>query len=114
MTLSGVKLCPRIGITADERSNSQECVADLTVWGDFEAAAATDELDKSIDYCRILKIMQEVACEREYNLVETLAYSIVRAVLESLPISRVRIRLRKSPATLVGQLNFVEIEVEEP
>jgi 7,8-dihydroneopterin aldolase/epimerase/oxygenase len=113
ITLVGVKLHPRIGTTAEERSVPQECHADLTLWGDFEAAAATDALDQSIDYCRVLLKAQETAGEREYSLLETLAYKIVRAVLQGFPVSRVRIRLRKRPAVLMEQIEHVEVEIEE-
>lgn len=114
ITLCGVRLLPRIGTGAEERGAVQECRADLTVWGNFEAAAATDSLDGSVDYCRILQTMRETAAEGEYVLLETLAYRIVRGVLRGCPVTRVRIRLRKSPAVLSGQLDFVEVTVEEP
>ncbi len=114
MTLAGVKLHPRIGTGDEEKGAPQECLADLTLWGDFEAAAATDALEKSIDYCQVLSVMQKTASAREYNLVETLAYAIARAVLRSFPVSRVRIKLRKWPAVLAGQLGFIEVEIEEP
>jgi 7,8-dihydroneopterin aldolase/epimerase/oxygenase len=113
ITLVGVKLHPRIGTTPEERSVPQECQADLTLWGDFEAAAATDDLDKSIDYSKVLLKAQEAAGAREYNLLETLAYKIVRAVLQGFPVNRVRIRLIKRPAVLMGQLERVEVETEE-
>lgn len=114
ITLAGARLCPRIGTSVEERSAPQECIANLTLWGDFEAAAATDSLDKSIDYCQVLSTMQRVAGSGEYGLLETLAYRIVREVLQSFPVSRVRVRLRKRPAILTGQVDFVEVEVEEP
>ncbi len=113
ITLAGVKLQPHIGTTPEERSQPQECQADLTLWGDFEAAAATDSLDGSIDYCRVLSTVQETAHAREYQLLETLAYKIVRAVLQSFPVNRVRIKLRKWPATLKDQIAHVEVEIEE-
>jgi dihydroneopterin aldolase len=114
ITLAGIKLYPHIGTSAEEKSAEQECQADLTVWGDFEAAAATDELDQSIDYCQVLLSVQETAGAREYNLLETLAYKIVRNVLQDFPVSKARIKLRKRPAGLMDQIDFVEVEVEEP
>jgi 7,8-dihydroneopterin aldolase/epimerase/oxygenase len=113
ITLAGVKLYPHIGTTAEERSSAQECQADLTLWGSFEAAAATDSLDDSIDYCAVLRIIQETAEAREYVLLETLAYGIVRSVLRGFPVSRVRVKLKKRPAILRDQIAFVEVEVEE-
>jgi dihydroneopterin aldolase len=113
ITLAGIKLYPHIGTTSDERETAQECQADLTLWVDFEAAAATDSLDASIDYCRVLAAAQDAANACEYSLLETLAYRIVRAVLQNFPVNRVRIKLRKRPAILRDQIDFVEVEVEE-
>ena len=114
ITVAGIRIYPRIGTSAEERSTAQECQADLTLWGDFEAAAATDALDKSIDYCHVLSTVQETANAREYQLMETLAYRIVRTVLQGFPVSRVKVRLRKRPASLMDQIAFVEVEVQEP
>jgi len=113
ITLAGIKLYPRIGTTAEERQSPQECQADLTLWGDFEAAAATDALEKSIDYCQVLRTVQDSAKACEYNLVETLAYRIVRSVLQNFPVSRVKIKVRKRPFILQEQIDYVEVEVEE-
>ncbi len=111
--LAGIRICPHIGTTAEERSAPQECRADLTVWGDFEAAAATDSLDKSIDYCQVLSTVQQTALACEYNLLETLAYRIVRNVVQSFPVSRARVKLQKRPVSLLGEIDFVEVEVEQ-
>jgi dihydroneopterin aldolase len=113
ITISRIRLRARIGTTPEERQAPQECEADLTVWSNFEAAAATDLLDRSVDYCRILENARQIAAEREYNLVETLAYAIVRSTLEKFGISRARIRLRKRPAGLLEHIDHIEVEVEE-
>ena len=113
ITLAGIKLHPHIGTTSAEREHPQECQADLTVWGDFEGAAALDSLDGSIDYCQVLAAVQKTADSREYCLLETLAYETVRRILQDFPISRARIKLRKRPEVLRTEIDFVEVEVEE-
>ncbi len=113
ITLSRVRLHPRIGVTDGERKTPQACEADVTVWGDFEAAASTDAIEKALDYSRILATVVAVADQREYNLLETLAYRLARKVLQDFPAHRVGVRVRKRPASLIGQLDFVEVEVEQ-
>jgi len=113
LTLAGIILHPRIGVTHEERRFPQPCLADVTVWGDFEPAAATDALAQAVDYSGILACVVEVAHGREYNLIETLAYRIARAVLGSFPARRVRVKVRKMPASLAARLDHIEIEVEE-
>lgn len=113
ITLVGIKIHPRIGTSPQERENPQECEADLTIWGDFEGAAALDSLDGSIDYCQVLATVQHTAISREYNLLETLAYGIVRRILQDFPVSGARIKLRKRPESLRGEIDFIEVDVEE-
>lgn len=112
ITLSGVKIYPRIGITQEERNSPQECLADLTLWYDMETAAKTDSLDQSIDYCLVLATMQTAVGAKEYNLIESLAYEIIKNVIQSYPIARARIKLRKRPEILIKHLDFIEVEVE--
>lgn len=113
ITLAGVRLRPRIGTTQQERETPQECLADLTIWGDFERAGESDSLEESIDYSAVLSTVKSAAVARTYSLVETLAYRIVRDVLKQFAVSRVRVRVRKRPAALAEDLDFVEVEVEE-
>ena len=113
LTLAAIKLQPRIGATAEERRLPQPCRADVVLFGDFEAAATTDSLERTVDYSRILARVLEVAHEKEYNLVETLAYRLAREILRAFPAHRVRVRLRKRPASLRENVDFVEVEVED-
>jgi 7,8-dihydroneopterin aldolase/epimerase/oxygenase len=113
ITLAGIKISPRIGTSPEEKSAPQECQVDLTIWGDFRAAAALDSLDHSIDYSRVLSAVQQIAGRQEFNLLETLAYEIIRGVLREFPVSRVRIRLRKRPVSMLGALDYVEVEMED-
>jgi dihydroneopterin aldolase len=113
LALIKIRLQPRIGVTPGERRIPQPCTADIIVWGDFEAAAATDALPAALDYTAILARVFEVAHMREYNLVETLAYKLARGVLEAFPVQRVNVKVRKQPAGLTDKLDYVEVEVDQ-
>ena len=113
LTLANIRLMPRIGVTPGERRQPQLCQADVTVWGDFEAAAATDDLERALNYSRIHEKVVESAHAREFNLIETLSYQIARDILKSFPVRKVNVRLRKRPASLTDKLDFVEVEAEE-
>jgi len=104
---------PRIGATAEERSIPQKCEADLTIEDSFEGAAAQDSLENSIDYSNVLSSVKETAHTGEFSLIETLAYKIVRTVLQEFPVKRASVKIRKRPASLIDQIDYVEVEVEE-
>jgi dihydroneopterin aldolase len=113
ITVAGIKLHPRIGVTPGERRLPQPCQADITLWCDLAAAAATDSLDKTTDYSRVIETVRTVAHSQEFNLVEALAYRLARKLLETYPVKRVNIRLRKRPVSLIEKIDFIEVELEE-
>ena len=113
LSLVKIRLQPRIGVTPGERRIPQPCTADITVWGDFEAAAATDALPAALDYTAILARVVELAHMREYNLVETLAYKLARGLLETFPVQRVNVKVCKQPAGLADKLDHIEVEVDQ-
>ena len=113
ITLVGIKINPRIGVTEQERAVPQKCEVDLTVEDNFEGAASQDSLENSIDYSLLLSTVQEIAAEGEFSLVETLAYKLVRTVLQAFPVKRVRVKVRKTPESLSGQIDYVEVDVED-
>jgi dihydroneopterin aldolase len=114
ITIAGIKIRPRIGVTPGERRLPQPCQADIVICGDFAVAAASDSLEKAINYSRVLATVLETVNAREYNLLETLAYTIGRAVLKTFPARGVTVRVRKRPMSLVEKIDFIEIEIEQP
>jgi dihydroneopterin aldolase len=113
LTLVGVKLEPRIGVTPGERRQPQSCEADISLWGDFEAAATTDSLSNAIDYSKVVATVLKIAHSEEFNLLETLADRLAKTMLTVYPASRVKVRVRKRPASLTSKLDYVEVEMEE-
>lgn len=97
--LFDVALECRIGVTVEERQNPQQLVADVAVDTDIRTAATSGDVAATIDYARILDLLQELAGEKEYVLIETLVEAMAARILEQFPVARVRILLKK-PAAL--------------
>ncbi len=97
--LFDVALECRIGVSAEERRNPQQLLADIAVETDIRKAAASGDAAATIDYSLILDLLRELAGEREYVLIETLAEVMATRILERFPVMGVRILLKK-PAAL--------------
>jgi len=70
-----------IGINADERVNLQDVVINITMYADLRKAAASDDIDDTIDYKTIkVKVLEEVEAS-SYYLVEKLAQRIAEICL---------------------------------
>ena len=97
--LLDVALDCRIGVSAEERRLPQPLLADVTVETDIGPAAASGDIAATIDYSQILDLLQALAGEKEYVLIETLVEAMATRILERFPVMSVRILLKK-PAAL--------------
>ena len=114
ITVSNIRLNPKIGVTPGERRIPQCVFADVTMWGNFGSAAETDQLERTVNYSKVLETVEEVAGAQAYNLLETLAHRIGSRVLNVFPIDRVSIQVRKTPKSLAGKADHVEVEIQLP
>lgn len=85
-----------IGALAEERTRPQTLGVDLDVERSFTEAALNDDLAATTNYAAILALVERVAVEGEFLLLETLAYHVAREVLAfDEAVTRVEVAVRK-------------------
>jgi dihydroneopterin aldolase len=87
-----------IGIYDWERKIKQTIVLDLEMATDIRKAAATDNIDDTLDYKAVSKRLISFVSESEFLLVETLAERIAEIVLNEFSVPWVRLVLNKRGA----------------
>lgn len=111
--LKDLIIFPRLGVTEWEKEGVQKVSLDLELFLDVEQAAREDRIGAAVDYSEVYGAVQEVAKVRKYHLIESLARSVVSAVLARFAsVERVRVRLRKRNLPFDAHLECVEIELE--
>ena len=111
--LKGVTFFPRLGVTSWEKMGVQKVSCDVDLYLDLAPAAQADRIRAALDYSEVYTVIQEVAKARKYHLIESLAETILAALLQRFPkISRAVIRLRKSSLPFDAHLECVEVEME--
>jgi len=112
--LRGVRCSVRIGVTSEERRAPQVCLVDVALERDLSRAAQTDDLQDTLDYACVFELIQRVAREREYALLERFAGRLEEE-LRSDPASKsLRIRVRKPHPPLDGSVDYAGIEIRRP
>jgi 7,8-dihydroneopterin aldolase/epimerase/oxygenase len=107
----GIQMFSTIGVTAEERAKPQSLLADLTLELDLDAAANTDDLRLTTDYKALVERLQQVAQETSCQLLEALTARLCRAALQDPRVATVHLRLRKYPADMIGQAEYVAVEM---
>ncbi len=96
--LRGLKIETIIGVFDWERKIKQTVVLDLEMAADIRQAAATDELEDTLNYKAVAKRLIDFVSHSEFKLVETLSERIVEIVLTEFSVPWVRLQLNKPGA----------------
>ncbi len=87
-----------IGIWEWERKIRQTVAIDLEMSADIRKAAATDQVEDTLNYKLVAKRLQQFVGESSFQLVETLAEKIAAVVLDEFEVAWVRVSVNKPGA----------------
>jgi dihydroneopterin aldolase len=108
ITLRGMRFFGRHGVNPEEQLTAQPFEVDLILRADLSQPATSDDLADTVDYAAAFRVVAQVVEDRSYRLIERLAWAIAEAVLASLPVDDVEVRVRKPKAPLPGAFETVE------
>ncbi len=96
--LSDLRIETIIGIYDWERRVKQVVSLDIEMASDIARAAASDDIEDTLNYKAVAKRLISFVGESEFQLVETLAERITGIILEEFDVPWVRLRLNKQGA----------------
>src|SRR6187551_2197574 len=114
VVLSGIRCRLRVGVTQQERLHPQDCLVDVELGTDLSRPMQTDDLHDSIDYARVFAIVQGLAREEEFALLERFAGRLEAELQKACRYGELLLRVKKLQPPLPGELEFAGIEVRRP
>lgn len=99
------------GVLPEENRLGQRFAVTLVIGTDTRAAAAGDDLSKSINYAEVYAAVQSVMEGAPVKLLETLAEAIAAKIL-SLGAFSIRVTVKKLHPPIPGQMDFAAVEIE--
>src|ERR687891_785794 len=109
--IRGLKLRGRHGVTDEERGAEQPFVVNLAARLDARPAAMLDDLGSTLDYEEAVRIVAKIVTGESFQLLETLADRIARALLTNRRVLDVWVRVAKTDAPLSEDVEEVAVEV---
>ena len=95
IVVSYLELSSRIGVPEVEREHPQRLTVSLVIQPAHGFAGLNDDLDKTVNYSAVCRMVRELAGARSRRLIETLACEIADAVLAQFDCTSVEVELRK-------------------
>lgn len=111
LTITGIECFGHHGVFDRERRDGQVFVVDLTLGLDTRAAAASDDLQDSVDYGSLVGgVRDAVECD-PVDLIETLARRIAGKALDDDRVEWVRVTVHKPGAPIEAPFDDVALTI---
>lgn len=100
------------GVFEGEQEIGQRFYLDVVVEADLQPAAASDAVDRTIDYAALVNVVSETFGEKRQKLLETLAERVAHRVFETFAMAQaVEVTIRKPSAPIEAVFDHVEIQI---
>jgi dihydroneopterin aldolase len=111
IVLTGLRATGHHGVFAHERADGQEFVIDVTVHLALHAAAATDELAKTVHYGELAEAVVAAVERDPVDLIETLAQRIADVALGFAAVDTVDVTVHKPQAPITVPFDDVAVSI---
>ena len=109
--VEGLELRGHHGALEAERTTGQRFIFDVRVVA-HDAGIRSDQLVDTVDYTEVVARIRAINDGRRFHLIEALAAAIADDLLESFPVSAVRVRVRKPEVQLDAPVEHTAATVE--
>ena len=97
------------GVMQEEHRIGGRYEVDVEMNLDLEEAARTDDLDKTVDYERVYRLVEGIVTRNRFYLIEKLAYLIAHEIRDAYPgVHSVEVAVRKSNPPVGGTADHAE------
>jgi 7,8-dihydroneopterin aldolase/epimerase/oxygenase len=110
--VTGIEVWGRHGVLTDERAKAQRFLIDLSVMFDSAPAAASDDLNDTVDYGILAERVHAVVESESYRLIETVAGRVADTVLADPRVSSVRVTVHKPQAPIAVPFEDVFLTID--
>jgi dihydroneopterin aldolase len=111
ISVPGIALRGRCGVTPEERSIGQSLVVDVLLEPASCTGAETDELEGTVDYGRVVDAVRAIVEGGEFHLLERLATAIADALWDLAELSRVEVGVAKIAPPVSVPVDAARVQV---
>lgn len=110
--VKGLKLYAYHGVNPEEKIDGQEFILDIKSYLSLDLPCASDNVDDTVSYAKIIKIARRVFLSDKFDLLEKAAQTVADAILEEFPkIGTVTVEVKKPFAPIKADFDYVSVEI---
>jgi 7,8-dihydroneopterin aldolase/epimerase/oxygenase len=109
--VKGLHCSVRVGVKKEEQEVKRNCELDFWIYFDLSAAGKTDDLDQTVNYSKVIDIVQRLSQTVQYKLLEAFAYRLLEEIFNSTAARRIRLRVKKMNPPIEARFEYVGVEL---
>ena len=109
--IEGLEVTGFHGATKREKKEGQPFLFDMYLVA-HDAGVRSDELADTVDYTKVVERVRDICQNRRFNLIEALAAAVVDDLMDTFPLSRARVRVRKPHVRLGLPVEFTAATID--
>jgi 7,8-dihydroneopterin aldolase/epimerase/oxygenase len=90
-----LEVAARIGVAEEERANLQRLTVSISFWPYQQMHDLADKIDDAVNYSAVSEETKGFVRDQSVNLIETLADRLAKHLLNSFPMQKVAVEVRK-------------------
>ncbi|AIQ94659.1 dihydroneopterin aldolase [Prochlorococcus sp. MIT 0604] len=102
LKIENIKLWARVGVLDEERELGQLFILDIFLWTDFEKCTINDDIEKTIDYSKLVQILKDQSKKIYCYTIEKYSNEILEIINQGFKLSKVKIILTKCNPPITG------------
>ncbi len=111
--IKDLKLYAYHGVNPEEKIEGQNFVLDVVCKCDLKKPCKTDNVDDTVSYADVIKLIKKVFVGKKYDLIEKAAQVVADAILDNFnKVKEVKITLKKPEAPMKADFSYVAVEIE--
>ncbi len=111
--IKNLKLFCYHGVNPEEKIDGQNFVFDIESSVDLSTPCATDNVDDTVSYAKMIKTVRRVAQSQKDDLIERVAQRIIDALFEEYEkIQKIKVIVMKPEAPIKAEFDYVAVQIE--
>lgn len=110
--VQGLEISACHGVNDFEKTDPQKFVFDIEIEVDFYKAYKSDDIQNTVNYATVGKLITQITQNNTFNLIEKLAYECVFSIFENFrSVQEVNLTLRKPQAPMNKKFDSVGVNI---
>jgi len=89
LKIENIQLWARVGVLQEERELGQLFNLDIFLWTDFEKCTANDDIKKTVDYSKLVKILKNQSKKIYCFTIEKYSKAILEIIYQKFKLSKI-------------------------